>query len=213
MQASGQTPLYGSCMKAPRLLRARAWCALGIVALALSGCHIHNAGVPNVSPSGDVLPSDIPTNSSGLPVTDASTQFSVNGGGGNVPISSQGVGGTLAYGPNNAISITGMFTLTTTAPVFSAPATSGTPLIYFEVHFGSDVTFKAPFYVSPVVFPDGYSTSGTTFTETLYDETMNTQIGAPVTGVVNGQSVTFPSPGGGSLAAVSGDTYLAVISK
>ncbi len=210
MQASGRTSLYAARMMDVRgLLRARSWCALGLVALSISGCHIHNT-MPDVSPGGS--PSGNPTaNSNGLPTTDASTQFSVNGGGGNVPILSQGVGGTLTYVGSNAISVTGTFTLSTVAPV-SAPPTTTNALIYFETQLGANATFNAPFYVSPVVFPDGYSTSGTTFTETLYDASGN-PIGAPLTGAVSGQSVTFPAPPNGSFPTTSTDTYFAVISS
>ncbi len=197
-------------MDVRRFLRARSWYALGIVSLSISGCHIHNT-MPGVSPSGS--PSGNPTNNSnGLPTTDASTQFSVNGGGGNVPILSLGVGGTLTYVGSNAISVTGTFTLSTVAPA-SAPPTTTNALIYFEVQLGSSATFNAPFYVSPVIFPDGYSTSGTTFTETLYDENTGLAIGVPLTGVVTGQSVTFPAPPSGSFPTISTDTYLAIISS
>ncbi len=127
-----------------------------------------------------------------------------------VPLSSMGIGGTLQYVSNNAFSNTGTFTLTTTGPTSGLASSVPNALVYFEVQLPSAITFVAPFTISPVVFPTSFSTSGMTFTETLYDQTSDTQIGSTVRGTVSGQSVTF-TPGSGSFATKANDVYVAVV--
>jgi hypothetical protein len=199
-------------MKRSGLAYARWWCALSVGALliSLSGCHIHNTVPPPPPPSGATFsPSTGPTGS--LPSTQASTTFNVSSGGGTVPLSSQGLGGTLQYSGSNVFSAAGTFTLTTTAPTSGPGANLSNALVYFTVQLNSSVTFIAPFTISPVVFPTSYSTSGITFTETLYNQNGGGPIGSPVPGVVNGQSVSFTPPGNGSFTANANTVYLAVV--
>ncbi len=185
----------------------------------MAGCHIRNDTVPPTSPSGSptdqpsgVMPTTAPSGT--LPDANTSTSFTLSSSGGSVPLSASGVGGTLQYPANNAFSIAGAFTLSTTAaPAIPSPAPSGVPLIYFDVQLSASVTFASAFTTSPVTFPNSYSTAGATFTETLYDETTGTPIGSPVTGSSNGQSVSFPSASNNAFTANAGDIYLFVISS
>lgn len=201
-------------MNGSSLFCARSWCALGVGALliSLSGCHIHNTMPPPPEPPPASGPTLSPATGTGLlPTTDASTTFNVSGAGASVPLASMGLGGTLQYSSNNVLSAAGTFTLTTTPPTSVPGSTATNALVFFEVKLNSNLTFTAPFTISPVVFPDSYPTSGVTFTQTFYDQTTTAQIGSPVSGVVNGQSVTFTPPRNGSFNATANDVYLAVV--
>jgi hypothetical protein len=135
-------------------------------------------------------------------------------GGGSQTLSSSGLSGTLTYPSyTGASGATAEYVLTTNEPDLPALPPTGTPIVYGEFVVGSAITFAGDFGFSALTIPTSVFTLSSTnvVQETIYDGISGAQIGATVTGVLNGQSVTFGSPGTASFPATAFDTYYLVI--
>jgi hypothetical protein len=151
-----------------------------------------------------------PTASS-FPGLTTTTSVTLATNGGSVPLSSTGLSATLLYPSNNGGS--GTYTLTTVEP--SLPGTpTGTPIVYGELQLNAAVNFSGYFSLSSVTLPTTLLTlsSSNQVYETLYDQSLGTQIGSQVTGTINGQTVSFGTVASGSFDASASDIYLFVIS-
>lgn len=200
----------------------RGWVLVAAVALVLAGCRHKDSVVPPVaptaspspSPSGSASPTPVPVAT--LAPTSVTTSEPLADAGGSIVVSA-GPGqlaGMLVY-PSSTTggSDVAEFALTTTIPTLPNPQPTGTALVAFELQLPSAWTFSNGLVVSPVVFPSGFTTTGLTFYETVYDTSAGTLIATLGPASTTTESVVFaaPTPAAAFTANVL-DTYAYVVS-
>lgn len=188
-----------------------AWSFVCGTALTVTACHKDSVPgtSPSPSPSESVNPSASPTGG-----ISTSTTLTVASAGGSETLSSEGLSGTLIYpSSTGGTGVTAEYVLTTNEPDLPALPPTGTPIVYGEFILGSALTFAGDFGFSAMTIPTSVVplSSSNVIQETIYDGISGAQIGGTVTGTLNGQSVTFGSPGTASFPASAFDTYYLVI--
>jgi hypothetical protein len=201
----------------------RGWVLVAAVALVLVGCRHKDSAVPPVAPTASPSPSPVgSTDPSATPIAiptlapaSAMAGTTVGDAAGTITVSvgPAELAGMLDYpASSSAGTDAAQFALTTTIPTVPNPQPTGTALVAFELQLQSAWTFNGGPVVSPVALPNGYTTSGLTFYETLYDATAGTWIAQVGPGTVNGDAVTFSAPTLTSLGVNALDTYAFVLS-
>jgi hypothetical protein len=103
--------------------------------------------------------------------------------------------------------------MTTTIPTLPNPQPAGTALAAFELQLQSAWTFNSGLVVSPIALPNGYTTTGLQFYESIYDITSGTSYGTLGPAVVNGDALTFSAATPPTAFPVNAlDTYAFVLS-
>ncbi|MGD0050895.1 MAG: hypothetical protein ABSD03_03620 [Vulcanimicrobiaceae bacterium] len=163
------------------------------------------SSAPSATPVPVPTPAPASTTAAGT-IGDAAGKITVSAG----PAE---LAGMLDYpGSATAGTAAAEFALTTTIPTLPSPQPTGTALVAFELQLQSAWTFNGGLVVSPVALPSGYSTSGLTFYETLYDLSAGTWIAQVGPGTVNGEAVTFSAPTVPTFSANLLDTYAFILS-
>ncbi|HTW83756.1 MAG TPA: hypothetical protein VMD91_06805 [Candidatus Sulfotelmatobacter sp.] len=205
----------------------RPWLLALAVAVVAVGCHKKDSVVPPVSPTATPSPvgsptatptaSPTPTPAPTLPPTSAQAGITVTDAGGSQGISGGpgSLGGILAE-PTSSSSgtVTGTLLVTTNVPTLPSPAPTGTALAAFELQLNSGWVFGSTPYVSEMMLPNGFSTTGLVFYESIYDISSGVSYGQLATSAVTNDDLTFAAPAAtGTFTVNALDTYAFVLSS